>query len=236
MRLGLDDNTRDALHFVLLGSGVLLLLRLMVAGIGLLVQTTPQSEPAASMATFRNGYLLSDPEILVNGGMELPGRLATAIILCIAVGILSAVLCALIARVARGDVRSTALLGARGGSVLALVWGLYAALLLPPHSARIDEQGITLIERGSLLDGISWPWPGSEQVVPWNEVDRLEQRSVATSISGCGTHEQVVVLSEAGDHVIAQLTPRGSECPQATRQAVQRTSELASLLNSYRLR
>lgn len=236
MRLGLDDNTRDALHFVLLGSGVMLLLRLVVAGIGLLVRSPPESDLAASIATFRNGYLLSDPDILVSGGMELPGRLAIAAIMCIAVGILAAILCALIARVVRSDVRTAALLGARGGSILALVWGLYAALLLPPKSARINADGITLIERGSLLDGISWPWPGHERSLPWSGMNAIEQRSVAATISGCGSHEQVVLRIGTDEHVIARLTPRGSECRQATREALERTAELATSLNSYRLR
>lgn len=236
MRIGLDDNTRDALHFVLLGSGVVLLLRLIVAGIGLLVQAPPDSDLTASIAGFRNGYLLSDPEILVSGGTELPGRLATAVVLCVAVGIMATLLCALIARALGTDARKAGLLGARSGSILTLVWCLYAALLLPPKSARVDATGITLIERRSLLSGITWPWPGNEHLVPWSGMRAIEQRSVASTISGCGTDEQVIVPGEAGDHMIAQLTPRGSACPQATHEAVQRTSELAALLNTYRLR
>ena len=235
MRIGLDDNTRDALHFVLLGSGVLLLLRLIVAGIGLLLEAPFESDLTESIAGFRNGYLLSDPGILVSGGMELPGRLAAAVILSVVAGIVGAILFSLVARISRGDARRAAVQGARAGSILMLVWALYAAFFLPPLSARVDEGGITVTERVSLSDGISWPWPASGTMIPWKEISSVEHRSAVRSVP-CWSHENVVITTREGEHVIASITPQGAECQAAQNEAAARSKHLEGLLNAYRLR
>lgn len=234
MRIGLDDNTRDALHFVLLGSGVLLVLRLIIAGIGLLIAAPPEGELAASIATFRNGYLLSDPGILVNGGMELPGRLATAVLAATAAGVCVALIGQLASRLLGGDTRRAALFGARTGFLLMLACGLYAALLVPPRSARIDADGITTIVHVSLLDGISWPWPSHERIFRWKDIRSVEHRSEARSVP-CWSDETVVLVTGEEEQVIASITPQGTECLAAKNEAVDRSAHLASLLNAQRL-
>lgn len=229
-RIGLDDNTRDALHFVVLGAAVLLVLRLLVAGVVLLLDAQLTMDLAVSIAGFRNGFLLRDPTLLVSGGMELPGRLATAAIAAVCAGLCVALLFGAGARVLGGDVRRSALRGGRTGLVLVGAWCLFAVLFLPARSLRFEGDVITVIQRNALLDAISVPWPATEHVVPRNEITGFEPRTIMNSAPGCGTQEQVVMLTANGEQVIASITPRGADCELAERDAVERTTRLVTLL------
>lgn len=231
-RIGLDDNTRDALHFVVLGAAVLLVLRLLVAGVVMLLDAQLTAELAVSIAGFRNGYLLRDPQLLVTGGMELPGRLASAAIAAVCAGVCLALLFGAGARVLGGDVQRSALRGGRTGLVLVGVWCFYAVLFLPARGLRVDGDVITVIHRKALLDALSAPWPATEHVVPWNAITGFERRTIMNPVAGCGTEEQVVMLTINGEQVVASITPRGADCVLAERDAVDRTTRLATLLHA----
>ncbi|MEO8590884.1 MAG: hypothetical protein ABI432_16020 [Flavobacteriales bacterium] len=233
MRIGLDENTRDALQFVLLGAGILLVLRLLVAGAGLLIDA-PTGDPDSIIATFRNGYLLGDPGVLVTGGMALPGRLAIAGLSALSGGLALAVVFALFARILRRDMRKSAVLGGRTGLLLVALWGLYASLLLPVRSAHISDEGITIKQRGTILDVLILPWRAEELTIPWNSITGIEHRSIASSMPRGGTQELVVVLTGESEHIIAAVTPRGPDLEAATRDAVERTTRLAGSLLAFK--
>ncbi len=234
MRLELEDNTRDALHFVALGAGVLLVLRLLVAGVQLLMDAPLTAELPALLATFRNGYMLPDPNVLVTGGMDLPGRLAVAGVLAALVGMFLAAAFGSIAIATGRDPRKSAIRGGRAGLLLAAAWGLYAVLLLPPSSLQVRSQGLLFTDRSALLNAISLPWPGGDHMLPWTAISGIEKRSIARSFIGCGTQEHVLAMTKEGHHVIAELIPRGPDCDAALRDAAARTTRLAELLNFER--
>lgn len=234
MRLGLEDNTRDALHFVVLGAGVLLALRLLVSGVQLLLDPPPTSDLPALLATFRNGYLLRDPNILVTGGMDLPGRLAIAGVLGALGGMGLAAVFGSIAYAARRGPRKSAIRGGRAGLLLAAAWGLYAALLLPPSSVQVRSQGLLFTDRRALFNAISLPWPGGDHMLPWTATSGIKKRSIARSFNGCGAQEQVLAMTKEGHHVIAELIPRGPDCDASLRDAAERTTRLAALLDFER--
>lgn len=231
MRIGLEDNTRDALHFVALGAGVLLVLRLLVAGVQLLLDAPLTADLPALLTMFRNGYLLHDPNTLVIGGMELPGRLAVAGVFAAFTGIVLAIAFGSIAHATGHVARKSAIRGGRAGLLLAAAWGLYAALILPPSSVRVQPQGLLFADRPALLNAMSLPWPGHEHMVPWTAISTIEQRAIARSLNGCGTQEQVVALTNESVLVIADVVPRGPDCEASLRDARERTARLAELLN-----
>ena len=230
MRIGLDDNTRDALHFVLLGAGVLLVVRLLIAGVQLLLGTPLSADLPALIATFRNGYLVTDPSLLVSGGMDLPGRLAVAGVLAVCAGIGLAIPLMGIAYAMQRNVLRSALRGGRAGLLLAAAWGLYAALILPPTSASVRPQGLLITQRTALFSAVSLPWPAAEHMLPWARISAIEQETIARSFDGCGTQARVVATTTEGSHVIADLTPRGPDCETSQRDAFERTTRLAELL------
>ncbi|HMC96684.1 MAG TPA: hypothetical protein VKG92_03465 [Flavobacteriales bacterium] len=232
MRIGLDDNSRDALHFVVLAAGVLLLLRLLVAGAGMLIEPMRTTDLPAIIASFRNGFLLNDPNVLVTGGMELPGRLAVAGVLAVLAGAGAAFLFAGVARLFGRGVRRAALFGGRAGLLLVLLWGIYAALFLPPRSVQVTADGMSVIHRAALFDGVSLPWPRTERKIDRQSITTIEHRTIASSMPGCGTQEQVVVVTGSGECVIADLTPHGTDCATSQHQAIEQATRLSEVLRS----
>lgn len=154
MRPSLDENTRSALHFTLLGLGLVGGARLAYWWIGrLLLDGHPG---AAFLLPWRAGYLLADPYSLVDAAPALPLRLAAAVGYALLAGVLAAVL-------ARAFRIPMWVATGRVPGVAILLLALFSALALPPHTATPDPSSGTwhLCTRIALPGGIAVPGTAS---------------------------------------------------------------------------
>ncbi len=174
MKWELDDTTSDGIRFLLIGSGSLLLLRLVYSGVLLLTQAPYTTELQACIAEFRNGYLITDPHMLIRGGMSVGERLALALVLSMASGIAAGLLAYLVSK--------TWVVAARLGLLLALLWFMYAALLLPPKKTILGSEDLVQSTRPAVLGELSLPWPAVEVHHPWAGIETIQVRSVTSSL------------------------------------------------------
>lgn len=208
MKWELDDTTSDGIRFLLIGSGSLLLLRLAYSCVLLLTQTPSTAELQACIAEFRNGYLITDPKTLIRGGMSVGERLALALVLSMASGIAAGLLAYLVSK--------TWVVAARLGLLLALLWFMYAALLLPPKKIVLGSEDLVQSTRPAVLGELSLPWPATETNYPWANVDRIALRSAVPSLpEGISTEflealvdDERIVLASAQDSTIAPRLAR----------------------------
>ena len=136
MKLRLDDNTRSALHFLLLAVGVLGAFRL--AYVGFVHGTRAEGPDAVALEPWRHGYLLPDPYAVARASTTLPERMAWIFLYAIAIGFTAFLLATLIARLSRQvDSRHPIILARVAGTVV-LVLGLVSALRWPPQAAWPD--------------------------------------------------------------------------------------------------
>ena len=150
MKPSLDENTRSALHFTLLGVGLVGGARLAYWWIGrLLLDGHPG---AAFLLPWRAGYLLADPYSVVDAAPALPLRLAAAV----GYALLSGTLAAVIASAVR--IPAWVTIG-RVIGVATLLLALVSALALPPHTATPDPSTGTwrMCTRIALPGGIALP-------------------------------------------------------------------------------
>lgn len=150
MRPSLDENTRSALHFTLLGLGLVGGARLAYWWVGkLLLDGHPGS---AFLLPWRAGYLLADPYTVVHAAPTLPLRLAVAV----GYALLSGALAAVIASAFR--IPAWVAVGRVVGLVV-LPMALASALVFPPRSATPDPTtgSWRVCERTALPGGLTLP-------------------------------------------------------------------------------
>ncbi|MBL7938703.1 MAG: hypothetical protein JNL43_05015 [Flavobacteriales bacterium] len=230
MRLDLGDTTADAIRFLLLGLGVLLLLRLAYAGLELWMAPSMTLDLPVAIATFRNGYLLGDPTILVVGGSGVGTRLALSALLTALCTVVFGILGAGFGRLMGFSPVRSCVQVARTALFVTGAWWCYAALALPPRSVRIAPTELVRNVRPSVLGELSLPWPGTETHVTIASLDRFEQRSVASTLPACGSIEKVEAVAGADRMELATITPQGADCDRERAKAKEALGRLTQLL------
>ncbi len=236
MGKGLNDNFQEALQFLTLGAGIILGTRLAYLG-GVTVLARRKGDALQeSLQPFGHGYLISDPDTWVVQSMNVGGRAALALALAIAMAILMALIATAIARLLNKAALPLATAAGRSGLLIGAIWGLFAALTLPPVTARMNAEGITLESRPALFGELSLPLPASSTTFPWDANSSVSIRSMDTHAVGCGSMEEVILEWNGEIHVLAQLRPEGRDCGEAVQFARAHTEGLAALLDSVRPR
>ena len=229
MGLRIDDNSREAFQFLLLGAGIVLLLR---AGLWALDQAAgPGADDLVGSVAdaTRNGYLVA-PGTLVIDGTDLAGRLALATLFAVATGVLASLLGGGVANLLRREALRGAVRGARWGLLLGGAWGLYAVLFLPPAAAHIGDTAIRLQHRPALLGTLALPWPATERHIAWSAVEHLGTRSVGNGLLWQEWREEAYVTLAGEEVAIAACTPTGSDRAEARAQAQRLMAALAEAL------
>lgn len=232
MRARIDDNAHEALQFLMLGSAIVLGARLLFLAAIHFYNGSGTGPVDEAIAGFAQGYLLGEGRTMVVHGMAPGGRLALALLFTVLGGITFAVVAWILSRLLKSDGIRWAVLGARIGLVVTGAWGLYSALSLPPATAHVQENGILLRSRSAFLGELSWPVPSQELLLPWDSIEGIETRSVASSYEGCGSREQVVAMQAGVAYPLAALVPEGRDCNEALHNARGSTTQLASALSS----
>lgn len=230
MKLHLGDTTADAIRFLLLGVGVVLVLRLAYAGLELWVAPPVTLYLPATIATFRNGYLLSDPMTLVVGGSGVGARLALSAVLTALCTLIFGVLGGGFGKVMGFSPVRSGVSVARTALFVTGAWWCYAALALPPRSVRIEPTELVRNVRPTVLGELSLPWPGSETRVALAALDRFEQRSVVSTLPACGSIEKVEAVSGTDRMELATITPQGADCDLERDKAKELLARLTVLL------
>lgn len=234
MRVHIHENVHEALRFLMLGAGVVLAVRLSHLGLSRWWDHSGAGPLEEAVSAFTHGHLLPDGYTLVVHAAAPAGRMSLALLFACLCGALGALAASGIARAVRAPLRRATVQGGRTGLVLGCSWGLWAALALPPHTAHVGAEGITVRERPAFLGGPALPWPAQERMIPWASVDRIGQRTVQDHMAGCGEREQVVVLASGHEHVVAGLAPEGPDCAAALHDARTHAERLVALLQELR--
>jgi len=234
MGMRLNDNAQEALQFLMLGSGIVLGVRLAYLGAVQLLVDRSDDPLAASVQAFNHGYLLADANTIVVLGMNIGGRMALAFVLALLVGTLLALLGGLLARMFKREVLPLAVGLGRAGLLIAGVWGLFAAFTLPPVTTTVDADGLVLGRRPAFMGELSWPLPASRERLVWSEITAIDARTSASSAVGCGSLEEVVATVNGRMHTIAGLVPEGRDCNEALHFARSHTEQLALMIEDLR--
>lgn len=213
MRFRPDDNAREAIRFLFLGTGIILGIQLIYRALAYWV-FAPTMYDALTLAIlpFQNDHLIQGGRTMVVGGTDLVGRVALALLVGLAGSILLGGAAAILAAKKGRSVLRPALFAGRTGLILITVWCIYAVLFLPPHSVVVQEDSLLVVDRPALFGEIAVPWLPHERTVPFERIERVRERTVSSSYDGCGTHEQVLALAEEEQFVIARIIPEGPDC------------------------
>lgn len=232
----LNDNFQEALQFLTIGAGIILGARLSYLGV--LTLLTPEKDDALQevLEPFGHGYLLPDTHTWVQHSMDAGGRAALALALAIGIAVLMSMVAAAMAGLFRKALLPMAVAGGRSGLFLGALWGLFAAFALPPTTASMSKDGITLHTRPAVFGQLSLPLPATSRTIPWAADSKVSTRSMATFGTGCGSMEEVVLSTSGETFVLAQLRPEGRDCSEALHVARSHTAGLAMLLDSIAAR
>jgi hypothetical protein len=199
MKWDLDDTASDAVRFLLIGAGSLLLLRLGHRVLQHWYVAHPSDALSQATAAFHQGYLIGQPATVVVGGGGTGTRLAMAFLAgCASVLVPGG----LVAWVVRLLGRSTAGIwrAARYLLLVSLGWWAFTALVHPPITVQFDQNGFTRSERVALLGELGLPISLSHEQVSWSAVDSLtidgEGARLAANAGG-----RIIVLATASDGV-----------------------------------
>src|SRR5690606_14938312 len=124
MRAKLEDNTQEALQFLLLGGAIVLGIRLLIAGADHLIGGSGDAALQDVISDHRRGFLLPANNWTI-GAAAIEGRLAMALLLSIGGGILFSLIGASIAAIAGRRTIPAAVIAARWGLVIFLFLGIY---------------------------------------------------------------------------------------------------------------
>lgn len=219
MKLKLEDNTQEAFQFLMLGAAIVLVIRALIAGIGLWLESGTSHELADAVSAYRNSYLLHKGNVIVIGGMDIFGRLSFAFLLAVIAGILGSIIGAGIAKLLKRSSLSAAVQGARFGLLIVFAVATYSALFLPARAVELTDEGALFLERPSLPGGSSFPLPAKSELITWDRVKDLQLHSRAEGIQGCGVHEEVILRSDQRQRIVAVAIPSGNDCDQAIGEA-----------------
>lgn len=226
---GEPSNAQEAVQFLLVGAGIVLVIRLIVAAFGLWGGDASGDALAQACAPFRNGYPLIGPHTVVVGGLPMIPRLAVAVLFMLTMGLLFALVMLPFGGLLKRGALRAAVLGGRIGLVLGSAWAIYALLCLPPQHVVVAQDKLVRYEAPAFLGTIPWPLTSTERAYPWNEVQALEA-------GGPRNNELPSVLARTADgtffvarHITVPLDP-GPE--QAERSAD--AERLAAALDAFR--
>jgi hypothetical protein len=234
MRFKLEDNTQEAFQFILLGAAIVLVLRLAIHGAGLLVSAGDPDMLNELSAHYRNDYVITDPTVLVSGGMDITGRLSFAALLAMGAAILGGAIGWFAARSTGGDTVKVAVRAARLGLLTVLVPLLYSALLLPPGSVELTPEE-AIVRRRASVGGLGMPWPAREERIPWSSVSSVQQRRIANT-GACGVMVETVLHTPDAIIPMTRTAPGGRDCDAAIAGAGQMSTRLAQLVRERYLR
>lgn len=170
MKWELDDNTSDGIRFLLIGAGILLVLRLCYSGVLMLLDGPDGDELGAAITQFRSGYWISASDVLVTGPSSIGTRLSLAFSASVVLALLASGLAYQLAILLGKERIDRWLMVLRTTLITALAWSLFAALSLPPTTASLQEQGIGINSRPSLFGVLSLPWRMHKATTPWSAV------------------------------------------------------------------
>lgn len=198
MKWDLDDTASDAVRFLLIGAGSLLLLRLGHMALQHAYVTVPTDALSQATTAFHQGYLIGQPDTVVVGGGGMGTRLALAFLAGCGSVLLPGGIAAWIARLLG---RSTAGIWrvARYLLLVSMGWWGFTALARPPITVRFDQDGFTRTERPALFGELSLPMPPTERQVSWSAVD-------AVKIAGEGRE---LVATAGRDAIVLATTTAG---------------------------
>src|SRR5690606_26742349 len=119
MRAKLEDNTQEALQFLLLGGAIVLGIRLLIAGAEHLIGGSSDAVLQEAITYHRTGWLLPATYWTI-GAAAIEGRLAMALLLSIGAGILFSLIGAALAAITGRRPIPAAVIAARWGLVIFL--------------------------------------------------------------------------------------------------------------------
>lgn len=215
-RPGLHENAQEALQFLALGAGIVLLLRLVAIGLGLW-NGNADGELEQAMAPFRNGYPLIGRDVVVLGGLAVIPRIAVALLFVLLCGVLWALFTWTLGRVLGWNGLRSAVIGSRAGLLLGGVWAVYCLLCLPPRQTQVNAVGFTRTERPAFLHTI--PVPFAARTTHWGH-RQIEGYEVLEQYGQDG-RTSFVVVARIGDRmepVASHVEGEGDLDVQAHRQ------------------
>lgn len=224
---GPDASAQEALQFLALAAGIVLLLRLVVLAFD---QWTGQATggSAQAMAPFRNGYPLVGADVVVCGGMAIAPRMAVGLLFVLLSGVGLALVAWPIGRLFGWSGPRSAVVGSRAGLLLGMAWTVYCLLCLPPRITRITDAGIEQLERTAFLGTIPLPIPG--RTTHWSNT-MIDRFAVDRTVLGNGTtgHSVVIHSGEAVVPIAWHMEQEGDRNGVELRQRAE-AEQLASAL------
>lgn len=214
MKVHLPDTAREAFQFLSLAIGLLVVLRLAYAGLVLWRDPSVATDLAVAMDGLRNGYLFADRQTWPVGGVDLPGRLAVAVLVALGGGIIGALLGTGLDRLLNRAGWKGAVLWARIGMVLIGGLGVYSTLFVAPTEVAMTDAGIALTERPSLFGTLGLPFTGTNETIMWDQIHEVALREKD------GQH--AVYIFDPNERMIASTVNRtaAGALAQALRQRI----------------
>ena len=176
MRLNLDDNERNAFHYLIGGVVVVILLK----GVAFITDRLgPTLTPdQLALRPFQQGYpLLRGELVMVSTSTGLTERLILAIVLSVGITFLWAFLLAATTRALGKRTGRTGMFATRAVLLVTLGWSIWAAFLLPIKETRITAGKLILNERQAAVGDIPWPFTLHQVTYTGHDVLRMEAGS-----------------------------------------------------------
>ncbi|MCB9167547.1 MAG: hypothetical protein H6595_08710 [Flavobacteriales bacterium] len=169
----LDENTRSAVHFLMIGAVILLALR----GLGLVLELLfNQFHPDGHLlGPWRNGYLIFRPGAVTRAHTTLTERLALGFLLSTAVGSVGWALTWALRSAFGSHGAHAPLVAGRWLGGLSLAWCVVSAFLLPPETTFPDHitRDWRTVRRSTMIGELTLPWGDRDDRVAFTVVDGL---------------------------------------------------------------
>lgn len=203
MKWQADDNTRSAIHYLVLGLVLVVALR---AGWWLLQWSAMKGVPAEELP-FRNGYVGLGAGVWTVARQPASMRLLGGVGL---VALMAFVIGASVAVCFRAGRPRVFQRTAWAVFVPGCAWAVWAALFAPIRSASLTGDAILLREHRELLMDLPRPFSRTEWKTRQGEVQAISIRADGPA------RLELVLLSRYGDQVIASadVTQQGGDRPQ----------------------
>ncbi len=193
MKWELDDNTRSAIHYLVLGAVVIGAIRLGWWGLyAMAYRDVPSAE-----VMFRHGYLGLSSITLVVADHTAAERLLGALAFVLFVAFVAGIVVALILRGDKGKLfRRAAIISLIPG----LSWALWAAMFSPRKCTDILPDAIVIHYQKELFIDLPLPFTSTEQMIDRNEILSLGASPVDPS--GESVQREISIIGSSGREVI----------------------------------
>ncbi|MCB9171244.1 MAG: hypothetical protein H6594_12935 [Flavobacteriales bacterium] len=175
-----DENTRSAIHFLVIAAVIVLALR----GMGFLLERLlVHGNPRMALLTpWRNGYLLLRDGAVTVAHTTLSERLSLAFLLAVGGGAVTWSLTWLLTRRGKDVEGAMPLRIGRWTGGLVMAWCTTSAFLFPPSTTYPDTSthDWRLVQRPTLAGELTWPWGARRDRVAFSAIDDL----------GCDLHHR----------------------------------------------